>query len=381
MATKERTEESSKDRIWVDSQGLVLILVAVVLVASLVSYDRLDLGVNTTEPNASIRNWMGRFGAHMVYELQLVLGFGTWVLPVLFLGFGCASFVPSLAYLRRWRSLIASVGLVVACVGVLDLCERWIPGIQLRKNSGPSPGGILGHQINNAWVEYSVGRMGAVVTYVLVYLASLLFLTDYQLLVWIRQVLVRTPKTPEEKLAAEEAAIEKKAKALEKKARELSKQAVAEAEASVPPPSATKVSKAKAAAATAGAVLQPESAPEPSGLGADLRPVPEVTIRDLSVPQPREVRTVQTGEVIKADEIAAVVAPEAVEPTPATESRKPKSVAEQILGRRPGADLDEDGASADSVSASSITPEPTDVSDAEDAPPWGRPEDAVQPPA
>ena len=85
MATKERTEESSKDRIWVDSQGLVLILVAVVLVASLVSYDRLDLGVNTTEPNASIRNWMGRFGAHMVYELQLVLGFGTWVLPVIFL--------------------------------------------------------------------------------------------------------------------------------------------------------------------------------------------------------------------------------------------------------------------------------------------------------
>ena len=381
MATKERTEESSKDRIWVDSQGLVLILVAVVLVASLVSYDRLDLGVNTTEPNASIRNWMGRFGAHMVYELQLVLGFGTWVLPVLFLGFGCASFVPSLAYLRRWRSLIASVGLVVACVGVLDLCERWIPGIQLRKNSGPSPGGILGHQINNAWVEYSVGRMGAVVTYVLVYLASLLFLTDYQLLVWIRQLLVRTPKTPEEKLAAEEAAIEKKAKALEKKARELSKQAVAEAEASVPPPSATKVSKAKAAAATAGAVLQPESAPEPSGLGADLRLVPEVTIRDLSVPQPREVRTVQTGEVIKADEIAAVVAPEAVEPTPATESRKPKSVAEQILGRRPGADLDEDGASVDSVSASSITPEPTDVSDAEDAPPWDRPEDEVQPPA
>jgi len=381
VATKERTEESSKDRIWVDSQGLVLILVAVVLVASLVSYDRLDLGVNTTEPNASIRNWMGRFGAHMVYELQLVLGFGTWVLPVLLLGFGCASFVPSLAYLRRWRSLIASVGLVVACVGVLDLCERWIPGIQLRKNSGPSPGGILGHQINNAWVEYSVGRMGAVVTYVLVYLASLLFLTDYQLLVWIRQLLVRTPKTPEEKLAAEEAAIEKKAKALEKKARELSKQAVAEAEASVPPPSATKVSKAKAAAATAGAVPQPESAPEPSGLGADLRPVPEVTIRDLSVPQPREVRTVQTGEVIKADEIAAVVAPEAVEPIPAPESRKTKSVAERILGRRPGADLDEDDASADSVSASAILPDSADVNEAEDAPPWDRPEDAIQAPA
>jgi hypothetical protein len=35
VATKERTVESSKDRIWVDSQGLLIILVAVVLLAKL----------------------------------------------------------------------------------------------------------------------------------------------------------------------------------------------------------------------------------------------------------------------------------------------------------------------------------------------------------
>jgi DNA segregation ATPase FtsK/SpoIIIE, S-DNA-T family len=378
VATKERTEESSKDRIWVDSQGLLLILVAVVLTAALISYDRLDLGVNTTEPNTAIRNWMGRFGAHVVYRLYLALGFGTWVLPVLLLGFGFASFIPSLNYLRRWRSLIASVGLVIACVGVLDLCERWIPGIQIRKNSGPSPGGLLGHQINNAWVEYSVGRMGAAVTYVIIYLASLLFLTDYQLLVWIRQLWVRVPKTPEEKLAAEEAAIEKKAKALEKKARELTKQATAESEASTP---VTKSARGKAPAAAV--VPQAEGAAEPSGLGADLRPIPEVTIRDLSVPQPREVRTVQTGEVIQADEISAVLAPVGDEPTPASEPRKPKSVAERILGRPPGADLDEKGEEIVDLSVESSRPgaEQSDGADADDAPPWDRPEDAVHSPA
>ncbi len=378
VATKERTEDSSKDRIWVDSQGLLLILVAVVLTAALISYDRLDLGVNTTEPNTAIRNWMGRFGAHVVYRLYLALGFGTWVLPVLLLGFGFASFIPSLNYLRRWRSLIASVGLVIACVGVLDLCERWIPGIQIRKNSGPSPGGLLGHQINNAWVEYSVGRMGAAVTYVIIYLASLLFLTDYQLLVWIRQLWVRVPKTPEEKLAAEEAAIEKKAKALEKKARELTKQATAESEASTP---VTKSARGKAPAAAV--VPQAEGAAEPSGLGADLRPIPEVTIRDLSVPQPREVRTVQTGEVIQADEISAVLAPVGDEPTPASEPRKPKSVAERILGRPPGADLDEKGEEIVDPSVESSRPgaEQSDGADADDAPPWDRPEDAVHSPA
>ena len=372
MATKERTEESSKDRIWVDSQGLLLILVAVVLAAALISYDRLDLGVNTTEPNTAIRNWMGRFGAHVVYNLHLVLGFGIWVLPVLLLGFGFASFIPSLNYLRRWRSLIASVGLVIACVGVLDLCERWIPGIQIRKNSGPSPGGILGHQINNAWVEYSVGRMGAVVTYVMVYLASLLFLTDYQLLVWIRQLWVRVPKTPEEKMAAEEASIEKKAKALEKKARELTQQATVESE--------TASVVAKPARGKAAVVPQPEGAPEPSGVGADLKPFPEVTIRDLSVPQPREVRTVQAGEVIKADEISAVLTPAGDDPALAAEPRKPKSVAERILGRPPGAELnDEEGSTVESVESVGPRAEQTDGTDAEDAPPWDRPEDAAHP--
>ena len=372
MATKERTEESSKDRIWVDSQGLLLILVAVVLAAALISYDRLDLGVNTTEPNTAIRNWMGRFGAHVVYNLHLVLGFGIWVLPVLLLGFGFASFIPSLSYLRRWRSLLASVGLVIACVGVLDLCERWIPGVQIRKNSGPSPGGLLGHQINNAWVEYSVGRMGAAVTYVIIYLASLLFLTDYQLLVWIRQLWVRVPKTPEEKMAAEEASIEKKAKALEKKARELTKQADVESEVSS---AVTKPARAKAAV-----VPQPDGASEPSGVGADLKPFPEVTIRDLSVPQPREVRTVQAGEVIKADEISAVLAPAGDEPALASEPRKPKSVAERILGRPPGADLnDDEGSTVESVESVGPRSEPPDGTDGEDAPPWDRPEDAAHP--
>ena len=392
MATKERTEESSRDRIWVDSQGMLLILVAVVLSAAMISYDRLDLGVNTTEPNAAIRNWMGRFGAWMVYELQLMLGIGIWVLPVLLLGFGCASFIPSLGYLRRWRSLIASVGLLIACIGVLDLCERWIPGVQFRKNSGPGPGGLLGHQINNAWVEYSVGRMGAAVTYVIVYLASLLFLTDHQLLVWLRQLWVRVPRTPEEKLAAEEAAIAKKAKVLEKKARELAKQAPEEPAAASTVAGSAKAPRAKAAATA-------EVDPEPSGLGADLRPVPEVTIRDLSVPQPRETRTVQSGDVIKADEIAAVVAPASEESAPPVPPRKPRSVSERILGRRPGTDLDEveTGAGDDRTGAQDPSnpfavrgdrggagergaPESPGLPEEDDAPPWDRPGEAAQAP-
>jgi S-DNA-T family DNA segregation ATPase FtsK/SpoIIIE len=165
---------------------------------------------------------------------------------------------------------------------------------------------------------------------------------------------------------------------LEKKARELTKQATAESEAST---LVTKPARGKAPAAAV--VPQAEGAAEPSGLGADLRPIPEVTIRDLSVPQPREVRTVQTGEVIQADEISAVLAPVGDEPTPASEPRKPKSVAERILGRPPGADLDEKGEESVDPSFESSGPgaELSDGADADDAPPWDRPEDAVHSPA
>jgi S-DNA-T family DNA segregation ATPase FtsK/SpoIIIE len=152
----------------------------------------------------------------------------------------------------------------------------------------------------------------------------------------------------------------------------LTKQADVESEVSS---AVTKPARAKAAV-----VPQPDGVSEPSGVGADLKPFPEVTIRDLSVPQPREVRTVQAGEVIKADEISAVLTPAGDEPALASEPRKPKSVAERILGRPPGADLnDEEGSTVESVESVGPRAEQTDGTDAEDAPPWDRPEDAAHP--
>lgn len=348
MAAKESGENKNKARVWADFRGLILIGLAAVLLAALASYDRHDLAQNTTEPNNPVHNLVGPVGAWIAYRLILIIGAGAWIIPVLMAGFGIANFVPALSYLRSWRSLAASTGLLVACIGVLSMCEKWIP---VSKNSA-GPGGLLGHQINHGVIESSLGRVGAVFVYVVIYLVSLLFLTDYHLLAWIRSLFVREPKTPEEKLAAEEAAIDKKTKALEKKARELAKQEAAEAAA----PKPAKASKAKAEP-------EPESEPEPqpAGIGADLKPFPEPTIRDHSIPQPRANQVMNTGDVIKADEIA----------TPAAEpvkGRKPKSVTEAVLGRE-SANTKPPETAAES--------EENDKADDEDAPPWGTPETAA----
>lgn len=356
---------------WADFWGLILIGVALVLFAALFSYDRLDLAQNTTEPNRAVHNLAGRVGAWVAYQFLLYVGVGAWIVPVLMVGFGIASFVPSLIYLRNWRSFAASVGLLVACIGVLAMCEKWIPGLNARRDTGPGPGGMLGHLINDRGIEFALGRVGAGFVYVVLYLLSLLFLTDYQLLGWIRSAFHREPKSPDEVLAAEEAALEKRAKALEKRARELARQE--EAESSTPEPAAkpAKATKPKPAAPTA-----PDEAPAPpvpAAVGADLKPFPEPTIRDLSVPQQREPQVMKTGDVIKADEIATPVA--AGVPTE-PKSRKPKSPTEAILGRNP--ELAAPGAPESG---------PSDPDD-DDAPPWNTageadadaaPEDAALP--
>ena len=371
MAAKDSTVNSSRSRVWADFWGLILIGVALVLFAALFSYDRLDLAQNTTEPNRAVHNLAGRVGAWVAYQFLLYVGVGAWIVPVLMVGFGVASFVPSLIYLRNWRSFAASVGLLVACIGVLAMCEKWIPGLNARRDTGPGPGGMLGHLINDRGIEFALGRVGAGFVYVVLYLLSLLFLTDYQLLGWIRSAFHREPKSPDEVLAAEEAALAKRAKALEKRARELTRQE--EAESSIPEPAAKPAKATKPKPASPNTPDDAPTIPVPAAVGADLKPFPEPTIRDLSVPQQREPQVMKTGDVIKADEIATPVATN-VPSEP--KARKAKSPTEAILGRNP--ELAAPGA-PESV--------PSDA-DADAAPPWNTagesdadaaPEDAAPP--
>ena len=372
MAAKDSSVNNGRTRVWADFWGLVLIGIAVVLFAALASYDRLDLSLNTTEPNRAVHNLAGRVGAWVAYQFLLYIGVGAWIVPVLMIGFGVASFVPSLGYLRNWRSFVASTGLLVACIGVLAMCERWIPGIQARRDTGPGPGGLLGHLVNDQGVEFALGRIGAAFVYVVLYLVSLLFLTDYQLLAWIRSALQRAPKSPEEQLAAEEAALAKRAKALEKRAKDLAKKEEkeqAEAEAAAAKPAKAPKSKAVEESAKDPVDGKPEDAEEDEASGPKVS-YPEPTIRDLSVPQPRAVEVMKTGDVIRADEIG-VPAPT---PAPETKPRKPRTPTEAILGRSsemapvpaPAADSETDR-DRDSES------DADEADGADDAPPWNAP--------
>src|SRR5207247_9560937 len=147
----------------------------------------------------------------------------------------------------------------------------------LERNLYTTAGGILGVNLNKYLFGY-FGTVGATILFLMLASISLLLLTNFQLGLWLRGVWegwtdAKRGTTPEER-------------ALERRARELQKQAKK---------------------------LQEEV--ERSGLGADLQPVPEPTVRDLSVPQNKGSR----GRKAPSEPVQEPEPPDEVEVIPARE--------------------------------------------------------------
>ncbi len=290
MARKNTSEPA---RGFNDVIGIVLMVVAVLLLVAVLSFDRYDLDSVRTPANHPANNWIGPLGARMAGAAFFMFGLSGYMLPVLvaFVGLGC--FFESLSYLRRrWPWALI---LLFSVMGLLHLADMPHLGDHLSlftrartTINAPSLGGFVGQTLY-ATLFWVLGPIGAGIVYVALDLISLLFLTNFQLGDWVRRMWARrgavattAASTPEEQ-------------ALERRARDLQKQKK---------------------------VLEEEVAR--SGLGPDLKPVPEPTVRDLSVPQPKGTRgkkpaqpesvkepaPADEGEVIPAREVAAATTAE-----------------------------------------------------------------------
>jgi S-DNA-T family DNA segregation ATPase FtsK/SpoIIIE len=269
-----------------DVIGLVLVALAVLLLLAQVSFDRNDLAVNRVPPNETTHNWIGSVGAHLANGLFFVFGAGAFLLPVLFAAFGAACLFDFLGYLRRrWPW---GVVLFLATVGFFDLYSKRFEQLTLNLRLDPDhAGGLVGNVMNDL-VFGNLGRAGATIVFVTLYVVSLIYLTNFRLGTWIRAAFARRPEPEFElgkELPTDEKALARRARELEKEARRLQEQM------------------------------------DRSGLGADLQPVPAPTVRDLSIPQPRIAKTTrpraaeplpektgQEGDVIPAREVAAATA-------------------------------------------------------------------------
>jgi S-DNA-T family DNA segregation ATPase FtsK/SpoIIIE len=262
-----------------DIAGFVFLGAGLLLLLAQLSFDRNDVRSNAVPPNPTIHNWIGPAGAYTANVLFFLFGAGAFAVPIFFFAFGLANLVEFLAYIRR-RKVWATI-LFFSLLGLFDVYSTSFETLRHNINSAWA-GGLLGHVMND-WIFGHFGKPGATIIFVTAYLVSLVFLTNFRLGDWARAAWTsfRRKKEPEE-WTPEEKALARKARDLEAQAKKL------------------------------------EAERERSGLGADLKPVPAPTVRDLSVPQGRVAKKAgpkspepevekeeMEGEVISAGEIAA----------------------------------------------------------------------------
>jgi S-DNA-T family DNA segregation ATPase FtsK/SpoIIIE len=328
MARKS-SEEKPGSRGMHDVIGLVLLASSILVFVSLLTYDRLDLASKTTQPNVPPHNYIGTVGAHAADTFFFIFGAAAYLIPALAFFVGLGHLLALLSYVqRRW---LWSGVLLIACMGLLDLYSDWLTGFTTTLDL-PSPGGVIGQFMNRVFFVH-FGKLGATIVLITGYLISLLYLTNFKLGESLRQFydaweLRRENASKEKGLAVfpDEKLLEKKAKALDKEARKLEKQLEKEAAAG----------------------------PEKSGLGADLQPVPEPTVRDLSIPQARGKKgkveapaalepvadnIMQEGEVITATEIAAATTADVLGTKENDEAKNGEAKA-PLKGRTPGGEED-----------------------------------------
>lgn len=307
-----------------DVIGLVLLALAVLLLVSQLSFDRYDIPFNGGHLNRPLHNLIGWVGARIAWISFWVFGAVAYLLPWLAAIFGASYLLGFLRYVHerlRW-SLLWTFVLLVSLTGLLHLTGQFFRNWCMTVGA-PFAGGWLGYLTFGQTSRYNfgfslLGNLGATIIYLSLGLISLLFLTNFQLSYWIRALLPTKDATVEEEESKsdEEVALEKRARELEKQKRKLEEEV------------ARTVKTEKAA----------------SGLGADLQPVPEPTVRDLSVPQakgprlrkttypepPKEPAPVEEGEVISAKEVRAATTEEILGRKSEARSSEPKPVEEPL---------------------------------------------------
>jgi len=295
MARKATDSESSRG--FDDIIGVVLLVAAALLLIAQWSFDRYDLSFVKTPPNETVHNWIGPVGAWIAHKSFLILGAAAFIVPALLAAFGVAHLFNYLTWLRErlgWCLLWTFV-LLMSLTGVLHLMTlSGILGKLHERMGASSAGGALGF-VTFEYGFWMLGKTGAFIIYATLYFVSLLFLTDFHLNDWLRRIWGKTAGTPV--VNPEEAALERKARELQKQAKKLEEEV--------------------ARTGTA------------SGLGADLKPVPEPTVRDLSVPQAKPGRVKKTEPAASPKEI---LPPDEIEIIPAKEIAA--ATTEDILGKR-----------------------------------------------
>ena len=210
-----------------DVIGVALLAAALLLLVAQLSFDRYDLSF-FKDPQTS-RCIIGSGRSALIWR---GVCFFPWVWWDTFCRccLRCLGGVP-VEFSGLPARTFALVGAVVGGAGVvahrpaLPVGQGWLAGKFCESIGSQSAGGWLGFMTYGQTPHYEYGfclfgKVGATIVYATLCLISLLFLTNFQLGKWIRQLLQKEPAAAEPE-SAEEAALERRARDLERQAEKI----------------------------------------------------------------------------------------------------------------------------------------------------------------
>ena len=275
----------------------MLLTGALLLLLALHTFNAGDLASNKIPPNDPPENAIGAAGARIADIAFFLTGYAAHMIPFLLIIFGVSLVTPYFDHLRhKWKGWVAALVYMVSIMGLLEVYKDGFK-VLIDDKGMPSLGGIFGMGIH--FLFHWFGGIGSTIIYSALLLSSLYFLTNLQPVeIWRWTVDTwgnwRDRREQTGLVAGEpyQKSIKRKTKQLE---RDLQKQ--------------KKAVKQEIEQTTV-------KLDSNQGLGADLKPVPKPTVRDLSVldaeqrnkareeaePDPDEV---EMGAVISAEEVKA----------------------------------------------------------------------------
>jgi len=184
MARKEAPKTDSTKGGANEVLGISLLALAGLFLLALYSFDRGDLSFNGTEVNDPLHNYAGMFGAWLAQGCFMALGMAAYLLPPLMLVFSFGFLISKLEGLRkRWLWALA---LIMAGSAGFSLYPNLFGGAVEQLNTVDS-GGYVGLLLHKG-IFIHVGTAGATVILLGIYLVSLLYLTNFKLRDWAKEV-------------------------------------------------------------------------------------------------------------------------------------------------------------------------------------------------
>jgi len=176
--------------------GLVLLGLGTLLFLALISYTPKDLPgwfplSSTSRSNHPPQNFIGPMGAIGAGSIYFLLGAGSYLVAAVMLGLGGVKLLSS-SYRLTARSLwVFAFILSGACL--LDLqpwfLHNWPAAMNIRSSHGGGAGGWIGYWAGKRLLRDSLGRGGAGILLVCVYIMTVILMTGIQPIATLRGIL------------------------------------------------------------------------------------------------------------------------------------------------------------------------------------------------